>query len=69
MPLGPGIYDDHYSGVRLATNAQGVLLIVIGGDQGSGFSVQADALITLTIPEILEATARQIRASFNTGHA
>lgn len=67
MPMGPGVYDHECTRVRKRTKASGVALIVIGGDKGSGFSVQADALITLTLPEMLESMAKQIRASYAKG--
>jgi hypothetical protein len=62
MPIGPGKYDELCTQVREQTKARGVLLIVIAGDRGMGFSCQADLETTLTLPELLEAIARQIRA-------
>jgi hypothetical protein len=62
MPLGPGKYDALCTHVREQTKARGVLLIVIDGDQGAGFSCQADLEVTLTLPDLLEFLARQIRA-------
>jgi hypothetical protein len=41
MPVGPGKYDDLATLVRETTNAQAVVLIIVEGDRGSGFSVQA----------------------------
>lgn len=40
MPAGPGKYDDLATYVRENSNAKGVVVIVLGGDRGSGFSVQ-----------------------------
>lgn len=62
MALGPGKYDELCTQVRARANADGVLLIVFNGSNGSGFSAQADIETTLRIPEILEAVAAQIRA-------
>lgn len=42
MALGPGKYDDVATYVRVATDAKAVVVIVIGGDKGSGFSIQAE---------------------------
>jgi len=61
MAIGAGKYDDECTRVRTATHASGVLLIVLNGDFGSGFSCQADAATTLGLPEILEKVAAQIR--------
>jgi hypothetical protein len=41
MPAGPGKYDHIASLARTATNAQAVVVIIIDGDDGSGFSLQA----------------------------
>lgn len=61
MSIGPGKYDDLCSLVRERTDADGVVLIVLGGDKGPGFSCQADLVTTLSLPELLEHIARQIR--------
>jgi hypothetical protein len=61
MAIGPGKYDEACTRVRLETGAEGVLLIVLGGDKGSGFACQATGEITIRLPEILEAVAQQIR--------
>jgi hypothetical protein len=57
---GPGKYDDLVTDVRKRTNAAGVALIVFGGDKGNGFSVQADATLTPTLPAVLRAMADAI---------
>lgn len=69
MPLGPGRYDDLCTYVREKTGIEegqrgGVVLIVLGGDQGGGFSCQADAETTLALPELLEMVAKSIRGEF-----
>jgi hypothetical protein len=61
MAFGPGKYDASCTEVRMVTNARGVLLIVIDGEHGSGFSCQADMETTLRLPEILERIAADIR--------
>jgi hypothetical protein len=66
MTLGPGKYDDlctycaEQTGVT--QHGGGVILIVIGGDKGNGFDVQADFATTLALPDMLEYMAREIRA-------
>lgn len=42
MPLGPGKYDDMCTMVREATGAQAVVVVIVGGSRGDGFSVQAE---------------------------
>jgi hypothetical protein len=61
MATGPGRYDDLATLVREKSSAQGVLVAVIGGDKGMGFSVQATPETLLVLPELLEQIARQIR--------
>jgi hypothetical protein len=69
MALGPGKYDTLCTHVRNEVGlggaeiieGGGVVLIVIGGDEGSGFSCQADVETTLRLPDILEDVARKIR--------
>jgi hypothetical protein len=61
MPIGPGKYDQYCTDVREKTKADAVLLIVIGGDLGGGFSCQADLATTMKLPDILETVAAQIR--------
>jgi hypothetical protein len=63
VPFGPGKYDDVCTMVReqVGVDRGGVLVIVIGGNQGTGFSCQADLETTLALPNLLEAVARQMR--------
>lgn len=63
MPLGPGKYDLQCSEVRIATEAAGVILLIIGGNKGTGFSVQANLEVTLKLPEILRIMANEIERS------
>jgi len=65
MTIGPGKYDDLCTAVREETNAAGVIVIVIGGTRGHGFSCQADLDTTRQLPDLLESLARQIRADVN----
>lgn len=57
----PGKYDDLCTMVREAAEAEGVLLIVINGNKGGGFSVQGTPLVILSVPDMLEFTASEIR--------
>ncbi len=43
--MGPGKYDNACTLARLATGGMGVILIVLEGDRGYGFSVQAEGVI------------------------
>lgn len=61
MALGPGRYDDECTSLLERYHAHGVILVVMGGDKGEGFSMQADLETTLRLPEILEHIAAQLR--------
>jgi hypothetical protein len=67
MALGPGKYDDVCTMVTkqvgIGEKGGGVIVIVLGGNKGSGFSCQADLRTTLLLPDMLEDIAKQIRAS------
>lgn len=60
MMIGPGKYDALATAAREAAKARGIILIVFGGDKGSGFSAQLDALGTMEIPQILREIADEI---------
>ena len=63
MALGPGKYDSLVTPIRLETDAAAVILIVIDGKQGSGFSVQSTSpRITKRLPALLRVMADQIEA-------
>lgn len=61
MTEGPGRYDDLCTIVREKANAAAALVIVLGGDRGSGFSMQALDIPASDIADLLESVARQIR--------
>jgi hypothetical protein len=69
MTFGPGKYDDLCTMVSekvgIVDRGGGVLLIIIGGNRGNGFACQSDLTTLLTLPDILEATAKQIREDAN----
>lgn len=60
MAIGPGKYDKICTDVRQELNAKGVILIVIEGDKGSGFSCQAELADTLLFPLLLRSIAREM---------
>jgi hypothetical protein len=64
MPAGAGKYDDVATTARRDTEAQGVVLIVLAGKHGSGFSVQASAEVTFALPSLLRQVADDIEQSF-----
>lgn len=60
--IGPGRYDDVCSVLRKELQADGVVVIVINGCRGSGFSAQADAaLMASRVPDALEVVAAEMR--------
>lgn len=63
MALGPGKYDDEATRVRFDTQAEGVILVVLNGAKGSGFSAQLSLPLTLNLPMILRDIANQIEQS------
>ena len=61
MPLVPGKYDDACTNARRETGAVGVVLIVIAGDHGHGFSVQtAEPDLEKQLPTLLRYVANMI---------
>ena len=61
MPLVPGKYDDACTNARRETEAVGVILIVVAGKHGHGFSVQtADPDLEKQLPTLLRYTANLI---------
>jgi UDP-N-acetylglucosamine:LPS N-acetylglucosamine transferase len=60
MAQGPGKYDVFATMTRNATSAEGVIVIVLGGSKGSGFSVQASPEVTQRLPEMLRMVADEI---------
>ena len=62
MAIGPGIYNDVCTQVRIQTQARGVIVIIIDGEKGTGFSCQADLLTMIQLPEMLEHVAEDIRS-------
>jgi hypothetical protein len=70
MALGPGKYDEIATGAREAAGAQAVILIVLGGVHGSGFSVQAVGEdISTRLPALLRTIADGIESDLKGGAA
>lgn len=63
MPSGHGKYDREATLVRERTDAEVVVVIVLNGRAGSGFSVQHVSDATVDLPGLLDYLARNIRES------
>jgi len=61
MPSGPGKYDHLCTYVRVRSEAHAVAIVVIGGNKGNGFSIQAEADLMPFLPDLLETIARTMR--------
>jgi hypothetical protein len=59
----PGKYDYLCTVASQCADAEGTILIIINGNHGSGFSVQASADIIGRLPELLEDVSKKIRNS------
>ncbi len=66
MPKGPGKYDDLCSYVLAETKAQGVVVMVIDGDRGCGFSSQIHPDMQAFLPSMLEFVAATMRTDSDT---
>jgi hypothetical protein len=65
--IGPGKYDDLCTHAREQAAADAAILIIVGGKQGPGFCVQASPAAAFSLPDLLEALARQIRSDLAAG--
>lgn len=63
MPVGPGKYDYLATMVRRDAEADTVVIVVLGGKLGNGFSVQANYPMTHELPSLLRAVADEIDAN------
>lgn len=64
MPIGPGMYDTLCTVVREQAEARAAIVIVLNGNKGSGFSIQAHESVTpKKLADILQATVDAIRAA------
>lgn len=69
MALGPGKYDQLCTDAREGAQAEGAILIVLNGQFGHGFSIQATAEITVALPGLLRQVAKNIEDWLNQGRA
>ena len=60
MPVGSGKYDELCTYVREQTRAEGVILVVLDGTQGTGFEVQGILEVHLKLPAMLREVADKI---------
>jgi hypothetical protein len=61
MARGPGKYDELCTYVMDKSDASAVIVIVLGGNAGSGFSVQSiHPMVEDSMPSLLRAVADQI---------
>jgi hypothetical protein len=60
MPVGPGKYDDLCTEALEKAHALAAILLIFGGNRGSGFSVQAPLEVLNELPSILRSVADQI---------
>ena len=60
MALGPGKYDELCTEVRERAQAAAAIVMVFGGKEGTGFSVQAPPELNLTLPSVLRNLAAMI---------
>lgn len=64
MPASGG-YDDYCKTLMEETQARCAIVIVLGGERGSGFAVTAEADIVAHLPSLLEDMAQKIRGNAN----
>lgn len=62
MALGPGKYDDECTQIREQTGAEVVLVVVLGGAKGHGFSMQSRGRPPIDVAELLRNVAKEIEA-------
>lgn len=58
---GKGKYDDACTIARESVDADGAILIILGGNKGNGFSVQAPEHMLRMLPDVLATMAEAIR--------
>jgi hypothetical protein len=63
MTEGPGKYDELATIARTLAMARGVVLVVVDGIHGSGFSVQVNSDLRVHLPVLLRHIADDIEGS------
>lgn len=69
MTIGAGMYDELCTQVREQAQAVGVVLLIVNGRHGNGFSVQAPLDVHATLPVVLESLAETIREDWTGDNA
>ena len=67
MALGPGKYDDALSMAPLSVRGRTGILLILDGEQGSGFSCQANLAATMQLPALLRNVAASIERDLADG--
>lgn len=57
MPIGPGKYAAVCNRALVDTDADAVILVIIGGKNGAGFDVQGRAGVVVSLPPMLRHMA------------
>lgn len=65
MLRGKGKYDALLTEAREKADAFGGVLMIIDGNKGGGFSVQATQEILIQLPDMLENIAKSLRSDLN----
>jgi hypothetical protein len=58
--IGPGKYDELCTKVREEAKAAGAVVIIFGGEKGSGFSAQLPEDLQRSLPGFLRLVAQEI---------
>jgi hypothetical protein len=67
MAAGPGKYEAACSAARRQTGGRAVVVLVFDGDEGSGFSVEADGDVNVNgLPDLLRLMADDLEAELKT---
>ena len=67
MASGPGKYDDLCTFVRVTAGARCAIVMVFHGNEGSGFSVQADPETLAVLPSMLRDMANEMEGDIRRG--
>lgn len=61
MAVGPGKYDRVCTELREAMGADAVVVIILNGKRGTGFSMQASPQAARAMPDLLEVVVKGMR--------
>ena len=62
MPKRNGEYDEEANELQRGLDADGVIVMVVGGERGNGVSICADLNTMMLLPELLRTIADQVEA-------